>query len=246
MAKGLCVSVLGMLVMACSGCGGGGGGSPAPVAQSAPPAVKAVPIGANGDSLTAGTVQNPDGTYRITANTAPAKLQTLLQASLSSSVTVANHGVVGATVADVLSGVAGYPIGWKDALPSNTERLEIAKWAVNDSNPIFNESTTVFENNLIYWIQITQAAGKTVVLEEPNPVCHPAYAALPQYVAVIDKVAAQLALPLIKQYDYILSLPNWQSYLGADCTHPADERLYQIMAQREYDVLAPIVATLQK
>jgi hypothetical protein len=161
-------------------------------------------------------------------------------------VTVANHGVGGATVADVLNGVAGYKMGWKDALPTNAEQIEIAKWAVNDSNPVVNESTTVFENDLIYWIQITQAAGKTVVLEEPNPVCNPAFATLPQYVAVIDKVAAQLALPLIKQYDYILSLPNWQSYLGSDCTHPADDRLYQIMAQREYDVVQPIVAALQK
>lgn len=246
MAKGLCVSVMGMFVMACSGCGGGGGGAPAAVAQAAPPAVKAVSIGANGDSLTRGTVQNPDGTYRFTDNTAPANLQKLLQASLGSSVMVANHGVGGATVADVLNGVAGYKMGWKDALPTNAEQIQIAKWAVNDSNPVVNESTTVFENDLIYWIQITQAAGKTVVLEEPNPVCNPAFASLPQYVAVIDKVAAQLALPLIKQYDYILSLPNWQSYLGADCTHPADDRLYQIMAQREHDVVQPIVASLQK
>ncbi|RKR46329.1 SGNH/GDSL hydrolase family protein [Paraburkholderia sp. BL17N1] len=244
MAKGLCVSVLGMFVMACSGCGGGGGGSPVPVAQTAPPAAKAITIGANGDSITHGTVQNPDGTYRITDNTAPANLQKLLQANLGPTVTVLNRGLGGATVADVIQAAAGYKQWWKDVLATDPAQIEIAKWAVNDSNPIVNESTTVFENDLIYWIQITQAAGKTVVLEEPNPVCNPAMAALPQYVEVIDKVAAQLSLPLIKQYDYILSLPNWQSYLGADCTHPADDRLYQLTAQREYDVVQPIVARL--
>lgn len=244
MAKGLCVSVLGMFVMACSGCGGGGGGSPQPATQAAAAAPKRVIIDAEGDSTMRGTVQHPDGTYEYTANSAPANLQVSLQKAYGTSVTVVNSGAGGSTVADVLNGVGRYTKPWKDALPSNSANIVIANWAINDSNPNVNESTTVFENDLIYWIQITQAAGKTVVLEEPNPVCNPALAALPQYVDVIDKVAAQLAVPLIKQYDYIQSLPNWQSYLGSDCTHPGDDRLYQIKAQREFDVVQPIVAKM--
>lgn len=246
MAKGLCVSVLGMFVMACSGCGDGKGGSSATVTQAATvAATKPIIVDAEGDSTMRGTVQHPDGTYEYTANNAPVNLQALLQKANGTSVTVVNSGVGGATVANVLNGVARYTKPWKDALPSNSANIVIANWAINDSNPIVNESTTVFENDLIYWIQITQAAGKTVVLEEPNPVCNSSFAALPQYVAVIDKVAAQLNLPLVKQYNYILSLADWNSYLGTDCTHPADDRLYQIKAQREYDVLAPIVKAMQ-
>jgi acyl-CoA thioesterase-1 len=233
------------LLLALSACGGGGGGSsPGPIAQ-VPTPVKSISIGANGDSLTAG-VEWSGNTAIMTPNTTPANLQKLLQANLGSVVTVVNHGVSAATLSNALSGTGGYKTPWKDALASNTEQIEIARWAVNDSNPAANESPTEFENYLISWIQVTQAAGKTVVLEEPNPVCNVAFATLPQYVAVIDKVAAQIALPLIKQYDYILSLPNWQSYFGPDCTHPSGDQLYQIMAQREAQVLTPIVATLQK
>lgn len=241
--KGIAAAFAGLIVMACSGCGGGGGGSAQPVAQTAP-AVKAITIGMNGDSLTKGA-QWINGVPGVTPNTAPANLQKLLQANLGSGVTVINRGIGGATVADALQAAAGYTQWWKDVLATDPAEIEVAAWAVNDSNPVTHETPEQFETLLLYWIQITQAAGKKVVLEEPTPVCNGMFAALPQYVEVIDKVAAQLALPLIKQYDYIQSLPNWQSYLGPDCTHPADDRLYQIKAQREYDVIAPIVKGMQ-
>ncbi|WP_454871802.1 SGNH/GDSL hydrolase family protein [Paraburkholderia xenovorans] len=207
-------------------------------------AAKSIVIDAEGDSTMRGTVQHADGTYEYTANSSPANLQLLLQKANGTSVTVVNSGVGGSTVANVLNGVARYTKPWKDALPTNSASIVIANWAINDSNPIVNESTTVFENDLIYWIQITQAAGKAIVLEEPQPVCNASFAALPQYVAIVNKVATQLNLPLVKQYDYIQSLADWQSYLGSDCTHPADDRLYQIKAQREYDVIEPLVAKM--
>lgn len=246
--KGIAAAFAGLIVMACSGCGGGGGGSQPPHSldiNGPMPVVKPVIIDAEGDSTMKGTIQNRDGSYFYASDSAPANLQNLLQANLGTTVTVQNNGRGGSTVADVLQAAGGYTQWWKDVLPSNPAKIVIANWAINDSNPIVNESPTVFENDLIYWIQITQAAGKTVVLEEPNPVCNSMFTALPQYVAVIDKVAAQLAIPLIKQYDYIQSLPDWQNYLGPDCTHPGDDRLYQIKAQREYDVLAPIVKAMQ-
>ncbi|OJA82900.1 hypothetical protein BGV71_14100 [Burkholderia ubonensis] len=236
------------LVCTLSACGGGGdSGSTAPPYSSAPhPVAKSVLIDAQGDSTMKGSEQRADGTYFYAPSSAPAVLQALLQSAYGSTVTVQNHGVGGSTVADVLNGVAGYTQPWKDALPANTAQVVIANWAINDSNPIVNETPAQFEADLLYWIQITQAAGKTVVLEEPNPVCNPAFDALPQYVQVVDNIAAQLAIPLVKQYDYIQSLPNWQSYLGTDCTHPADDRLYQIKAERELAVVQPIVASLAR
>jgi hypothetical protein len=127
---------------------------------------------------------------------------------------------------------------------SDPSQIIVINWDINDANPNSGETPASFEADLLQFVQIAQAAGKVVVLEEPNPVCSTVYAALPQYVAVLDQVAAQLALPIVKQYDYIQSLPNWQSYLG-DCVHPADDRLYQIKAQREYAVLSPIVKGMQ-
>jgi lysophospholipase L1-like esterase len=56
-------------------------------------------------------------------------------------------------------------------------------------------------------------------------------------------VATQMNVPLVTQFDYIQSLPNWQSML-TDGVHPGDQ-LYAIKAQREYDVIAPLVKSLQ-
>ncbi|OBR52320.1 hypothetical protein A6456_10485 [Paraburkholderia tropica] len=202
-------------------------------------------IDAQGDSTMHGTEQLPDGSYIIASNSAPADLQALLQATYGATVTVTNNGLGGSTVADRLQASGGYSQWWKDYVATDSAQIVIENWGINDSNPIVNETPAQFEADLLAWVQLTQQAGKIVVLEEPQPVCNPSFSALPQYVQVVDNVAAQLGLPLVQQYQYIESLPNWQSYLGADCTHPADDRLYQIKAQREYAVLAPIVQSLR-
>jgi lysophospholipase L1-like esterase len=77
------------------------------------------------------------------------------------------------------------------------------------------------------------------VLEEPNPVCV-GHEALDELVAILNQVAREKAVPLVKQYDAIKALPNWQALL-TDCVHPGDE-LYAFKAAREAEALAQILA----
>ncbi|KLU27800.1 hypothetical protein EOS_02475 [Caballeronia mineralivorans PML1(12)] len=88
-----------------------------------------------------------------------------------------------------------------------------------------------------------KAAGKIPVLEEPNPMCAPAVVNMPAYKGPMAKLAAQRGVLLIKQYDYILSLPNWQSMLF-DCIHPT-AAMYAIKAQREADQISALVKSLK-
>jgi lysophospholipase L1-like esterase len=229
MAKGLCVSVLGMFVMACSGCGGGGGGSsPAPVTQSAPAPATAVAIDFEGDSTYYGT-QVINGVTSRTANNPPA----LVQSMFGSGVDVTNSAAGGATIGMALNGVA------PRYMTTLAARLKALKPKVVPSNFGINDLS-----GLAAWIATVRASGAVPVLEEPNPVCNNIAPNLDQYVNDLRQVAAQQGVTLIAQYDYIKSLPNWQSML-TDCVHPTDA-LYQIKAQREYNVIAPIVASLQK
>jgi lysophospholipase L1-like esterase len=64
--------------------------------------------------------------------------------------------------------------------------------------------------------------------------------ALDELVAILNQVAREKAVPLVKQYDAIKALPNWQALL-TDCVHPGDE-LYAFKAAREAEALAQILA----
>ena len=58
----------------------------------------------------------------------------------------------------------------------------------------------------------------------------------------MNGIAEFYKVPVIKQYDHIKTLPNWESHMGA-CFYP-DEWLLQIKAQRQAEVLGPIVKAL--
>lgn len=237
MAKGLCVSVLGMFVMACSGCGGGGGGSsPAPVTQSAPAAKKVITIDAEGDSTFVGA-HEINGTVFISENNPPA----LLQKKLGGSATVINNGKGGADVTQALGGIAPrYVDTLATRLASDGAQIVISNFAINDSIRLSQEE---YRNGLISWVNAVRNMGRLPILEEPNPTCASNITRLDEYVGILRDVSAQQNVTLIAQYDYIKTLPNWQSMLW-DCIHPRDS-MYEIKAQREYDVIAPIVVTLQ-
>ncbi|ASW00127.1 SGNH/GDSL hydrolase family protein [Paraburkholderia aromaticivorans] len=235
MAKGLCVSVLGMLVMACSGSGGGGGGSTPPVAQTTQSVPKTVVIDAEGDSTFYGT-QVINGVVSRTANNPPA----LLQGMLGANVTVINSAAGGATVLDALNGLAPrYTTPLASRLATNNSALVLSNFEINDSLRLSQDD---YRAGLLSWITRVRNMGKLPVLEEPNPVCSPTYPNVEAYLSVLRDVAAQQGVTLIAQYDYIKSLPNWQAML-TDCVHPYDS-LYQIKTQREYAMLQPIVAKL--
>lgn len=249
MARGIIVSFLGMFVMACSGCGGGGGGSSAsPVDTSMPP--KPVAITAEGDSTMMG-LQRVDGAYVTTTNSAPAILQAKLQASLGSSVTVENHGIGGTTICQRINGTAPYTLTLAQELSTDQSKIVLGNWLINDSSDQSTETPTQYQQCWEQFVDTVRAAGKIPLIEEPNPVIGSVFSAsdptvyqnFPNYLSIMRSVAQAKGVTLIAQYDYIQTVPNWQGML-TDGVHPSDA-LYTIKAQREYEVLQPIVKQLQ-
>jgi hypothetical protein len=239
MFRGIAASLLGLLVIACSACGGGGGGSSPAAETTAAPATakKVVTIDAEGDSTYYGTQVINGETLRTEANP-PA----LLQQKFGTSVIVINSAKGGADVTQALFGIAPrYADTMTTRIASDGAQLVLSNFAINDSIRLSQED---YRNGLISWVNAVRNMGRTPVLEEPNPTCAPNVMRLDEYVTILRDVASQQSVTLITQYDYIKSLPNWQGMLS-DCIHPLDP-LYAIKAQREYDVLAPIVATLAK
>ena len=236
-----CASLLAIIISACGG-GGGGSSTPTPT-QTTQPTPKNVTIDAEGDSTIYG-LQLDNGQYVQTPNNAPVELQIDLRAALGNTVSVTNSGVPGATIAESLAGTAPYsgtPFAQRLAAMPSSVQIVIANFGINDANLI---TSSAYESGLESFITAVRAAGKTPILEEPNPICStPEQSAnLDTFVPIMDAVAKQQSVPLIEQYYYIKSLPGWQGMLP-DCIHPNDA-LYKIKADRETSVLRPIVQQL--
>lgn len=250
MARGIIASFLGMFVVACSGCGGGGGSATAGTAADVSMPPKPVLIDAEGDSTIAG-LQKVNGTYVITANSAPVQLQAKLQASLGTSVTVENHGIGGTTICQRVNGTAPYTQTLAQFLATSQAKFVIGNWAINDSSDQSTETPTQYQQCWEQFVDVVRAVGKIPLIEEPNPVIgsvfSPAdptvYQNLPNYLSIMRSVAQSKSVTMIGQYDYIQTVPNWQGML-TDGVHP-DDALYAIKAQREYEVLKPIVQQMQ-
>lgn len=240
MARGVIASFLGVFVMACSGCGGGGGAPTAAPSTSAAPAhaLRPVVIGAEGDSTMAG---GAPGTAPPVAQPAPAEMQRQLRAMMGNQITVENNAVAGSTTRNDLDGTAPDMVPLAKKLQTDPSQIVLANFAINDA--YHKRTTDEYGADLTEWVATVRAAKKTPVLEEPNPVCWAAIN-LDPYVAMMRVVAQQQHVLLIEQYDYIRSLPNWQS-MELDCVHPAQE-LYTIKGGREAQQIASLVRDLTK
>ena len=225
-------------------CGGGGGDSnPAPVTQ--PSAPKVATIDAEGGSAMWGFVDDPAADGNVQSHNAPPfVLQATLRAQINPTIVVQNNAAPG-TTADLshsLAGASPYPGTFQSLLAQNTAaQIVLTNAALADSN-----TTTVdqYTANLVNWIAAVRAAGKTPVLEEPNPVCSTGYPNLAAFRAAMVSVAQSQNVLLIQQYDYILSLPSWKTMMQTDCTYPGDA-LYQIIGQREAQQLTSLIKSLQ-
>lgn len=236
--KGICATILGAFVVACSGCGGGGGESNSSTAQaSAAPAIKAVVIDAEGDSTMFGA-QYISGTQIQSPNAPPTVNQAALRASLGQQITVENNGFPGGTIHANLYG------GNKSTLAARLHddqcQIVVGNFAINDA---YTTDAGSYRTDLLQWIATVRSFGKTPVLEEPNPVAASGYEKLDSFVAVISDVGQQQGVLVIHQYGYIKSLPNWQSML-LDGVHPTDQ-LYAIKGNREAVQLQSLVKSMQ-
>jgi acyl-CoA thioesterase-1 len=190
-------------------------------------------IDAEGDSTMYG-LETVNGQFVQSAHPVPALVQAQLQSWFGPKVTVNANGSPGANLDYELQGTNNYATALSARLAASRARIVIENFGINDAYlPV--ES---YRGNLVRFVDTVRAAGKLPVLEEPNPVCA-GHEALDQLVAVLNEVARDEGVPLVKQYDAVKALPGWQSML-TDCVHPGDA-LYAFKAAREADVLAQVI-----
>jgi hypothetical protein len=137
---------------------------------------------------------------------------------------------------NMMNGVDGGGPPFAERVKSSKAQIVLDAHAVNDD---LSQSLGPYTDALIAWVQAVRAAGKVAVLEEPGPVCDDSRPYLANYVSVMDSVAAQYNVPIVKQYEYLLTIPNLCAHYTAGI-YP-DNAIYQIKAQRQASVLAPLV-----
>lgn len=219
------------------------------LSYSALSANKTIIIEAYGDSTTLGA-QTVNGVLTTTPNSEPTQLQDLLQAVFGKNIVVFNNGVGGTQAYQLLSGTDGRNRAWTIQMSKSNADIIILNYALNDQmynatpTPGMYQETPETYANIIGWlIQTARNNGKIVVLQEPNPTCYqPTVGNLHRFVTALRNEAARMNAPLIAEYDYIQSIPNWKSML-TDCAHP-NEALYGIKAKQTFNTISPIVQSL--
>jgi hypothetical protein len=176
--------------------------------------------------------------YSFNPLSEPADTQTILQAQFGGTVTIDNRaeGGTASTLVNMMNGVDGGGPPFAERVKSSKAQIVLDAHAVNDD---LSQSLGPYTDALIAWVQAVRAAGKVAVLEEPGPVCDDSRPYLANYVSVMDSVAAQYNIPIVKQYEYLLTIPNLCAHYTAGI-YP-DNAIYQIKAQRQAQVLAPLV-----
>jgi lysophospholipase L1-like esterase len=219
-----------------AGCGGAAPDQPASATLAAsPPAVIAadIVIDAEGDSTMYG-LETVGGRFVQSAHPVPALVQAQLRNWFGANVTVNPNGSSGANLNFELQGTDNYGTPLSSRLAASRARIVIENFGINDAYL----PPATYRANLIRFVDTVRASGKLPVLEEPNPVCV-GHEALGQLVDILDTVARDKAVPLVKQYDAVKALPGWQSML-TDCVHPNDA-LYAFKAGREAEALAQVI-----
>jgi lysophospholipase L1-like esterase len=219
-----------------AGCGGGGEPQAPAGTQAASRLQTAIVIDAEGDSTMFG-LETVKGVFVQSAPPPPVLVQARLRALFGPGITVNGYGSPGANLRVELRGTDNYMTSLKERLALSRARIVIENFGINDAFLPAEE----YRRNLEEFVDTVRASGKLPVLEEPNPVCV-GHETLDELVAILNQVAREKAVPLVKQYDAIKALPNWQSLL-TDCVHPGDA-LYAVKAARETEVLAQLIRSL--
>jgi lysophospholipase L1-like esterase len=223
-----------------AGCGGSSQPQPATASQASasplavPTTIAAdIVIDAEGDSTMYG-LETVNGQFVQSAHPVPALVQEQLRVWFGPNVTVNPNGSSGANLNFELQGTNNYGTPLSSRLAASRARIVIENFGINDAYlPL-----ETYRANLIQFVDTVRASGKLPVLEEPNPVCV-GHETLDQMVGILNQVASEKTVPLVKQYDAIKALPGWQTML-TDCVHPNDA-LYAFKAGREAEALAQVI-----
>lgn len=235
------LAVVSPLLVACS--------APVTTADAAAPVdakTKQILIEEYGDSTTVGYSATPSGTI-IAAMNQPNTLQRLLRAEYGDRVVVKNEGIGGIQSSDALNGTDGIHQSWESVMAKSHAQIVTLNFGLGDaylfSRPEpgkISASPQEYKCVMGELVRIAREHGKTVVIYEPNPSCHPAReTGMPYYVMHLDQLGHEMNIPMASQFWALLATPNWRELLS-DCTHPTPE-LYQLKGENAYKVLRPIV-----
>jgi acyl-CoA thioesterase-1 len=217
-------------------CGGGAEPPLSTTTQTASRLEAVVAIDAEGDSTMFG-LETVNGQFVQAASPPPVQVQTRLRELFGAGVTVNGYGSPGANLRFELQGTDNYATPLRARLAVSRARIVIENFGINDAYLPIEE----YRNNLRQFVDTVRASGKLPVLEEPNPVCV-GHESLDALVGILNEVAREKGVPLVKQYDAVKALPDWQAMLP-DCVHPGDA-LYAVKAAREAEVLAQVIRNL--
>ncbi|MFM0503980.1 SGNH/GDSL hydrolase family protein [Paraburkholderia caffeinilytica] len=179
----------------------------------------------------------------VSQQTEPDVSQAILQAQLDDTgITIANHATGGtsSSLQNEMLGVDGNGAPFAQRVALSKASIVIDNHAMNDA--LGGETLDDYKQYLPQWIAAVRAAGKTPVLEEPNPVCDGNHPQLGDYVQAMEDAAFTYGVALITQYAYLQTVPNYCSHLNAGF-YP-DDAIYAIKAQRQAAALAPLVQAI--
>ncbi|RZF27575.1 SGNH/GDSL hydrolase family protein [Paraburkholderia sp. UYCP14C] len=217
-------------------------------ATAEPPASSStqVLIEAYGDSTTLG-ITCSDGHCAPQAGNAVTYLQQALQAHDGERVRVANYGVGGTMAWQLRDGTgnrragptAGLP--WRERLAASPARIVLINYGINEV--MQNQTPAQFYAAETSLVETARALGKQPVLQTSNPMPdNRLNARLAEMVAMTRRVAAEQQVPLVDQYAYVSSLPDWK-LLMSDGAHPKPA-LYRLKAEQDYQAVEPLVRRL--
>ncbi|XUW89903.1 SGNH/GDSL hydrolase family protein [Burkholderia sp. M6-3] len=205
-----------------------------------------VVIDAYGDSTTLG-ISCSEGHCAPQAQNAVAYLQDELQTHHGDRVRVANYGVGGTMAMQLLDGTgnrragptAGLP--WRERLAASPARIVLINYGINEV--MQNQTPEQFYTAQTALVKTARALGKEPVLETANPMPdNRLNARLASMVAITRRVADEQHVPLVDQFAYISSLPDWKT-LMSDGAHPKPG-LYRLKAEQDFQVVEPLVRRL--
>ncbi|MFT4067540.1 SGNH/GDSL hydrolase family protein [Paraburkholderia sp.] len=215
----------------------------AETSTSGPPRIL---IDAYGDSTTLG-ITCEAGHCGPQARNAVTYLQDDLRARYGARVRVDNYGVGGTMATQLRDGTgnrragpdAGLP--WRERLAASPARIVLINYGINEV--MQNQTPEQFHAAETALVQTARALGKQPVLQTSNPMPdNRLNARLAAMVAMTRRVAAEQQVPLVDQFAYVSSLPDWKT-LMSDGAHPKPE-LYRLKAEQDYQVVEPLVRRL--
>ncbi len=225
--------------------GNGCGGRPSAPFVSLQPARPPV-VEAYGDSTMYGMVLVlSDDSYEQSKTNPPAVAQQLLRDNINTVARVKNEAVIGTTSVQLLAGNDGAHQAWPSTMASSPATIVVINHAIND---VLNTPPDKYRQTLVSLIQEAKRAGKTVVMDTPNPVVDGGRlsrlvdsARLAQYAQIMRDVAAEQGATVCDEDKAIRDAGlNDLAHLP-DGVHPND-LLYEFKGKTLAGCLSPLVS----